>query len=520
METEHLQDGRDYQVGLNQIQEAIISSHFMHRMSQDLRLRLYDDKNFRSRLLVIDEATLARNVIPTLVSSCAAFCEERAKSARTRALTKYREYGYESPDRIGVSECITEVIFDKEFSRSAGRYNSREAVNQRIGHIVRNRLPIEMAIPALPFKIPSPLKSRGPLPDLGEVNFLLSMYEIVKTIQLIYKEEMPPGFEPTVRFTIVSDGSRFDEAINESNHAVKSYQADILSWIQLLGIGDYVRIFDYRALLQEGLPKAMWETKLALFQQARKSYARALWPVFNPDDMVTTFEAAARAELDPEHDNPEGRFVSLFKSLVYTVKYKAIENLRHLSEEQRLDLYRELTAHIFQPYAKTSASEGFHQPVEVDGQQGFVLTREAKEALRHSMLAEAWSAAIDYIAEIKSDRDLKEDPILACLPGYLRWTIHAKQGQIAVATPPILGMNVQAWAGSAVFRPTGRGKIRLCTLPALHLEATGSIPVMAESDDERHARQPLFYIDHALGVSDMASFLAALNGSFTRRRFS
>ena len=132
---------------------------------------------------------------------------------------------------------------------------------------------------------------------------------------------------------------------------------------------------------------------------------------------------------------------------------------------------------------------------------------------------EAWEAAICYIAEIRSDRDRDQDPILACLPGHLRWTIHRKRGQIAISTPPILGMAVQAWAGSAVFRPAGKGKIRLCTLPALLLEATGAIPV-ANKSQEYASCQPLFYVDSRLGISDIDGLLAALGNSFTRQRFS
>jgi pyoverdine/dityrosine biosynthesis protein Dit1 len=509
----------NYHVGLNKIQESVISSHFMHRMSQDKSLRLYDDKHFQSKLLVIDQETLSDVFVPALISSCNAFCEDQANRAKVRALTRYRDYGHASANSIGASEFITEVIFDKEFSRNAARHNDRAVLNQKISHFIQNKLAIEMAIPALPFKIPSPLKSRGPLPDLGEVNFLLSLYEIARTIQILYQEEMPPDFRPQVRFTIVSDGLRFDAAINECNSVIRTYQEKILHWVQTLGFGDHVRILDYRSLLKEGLPRNVWEAKSELYRQARENYAKCLWPVFNPDDMAASFAAATEVELDPEHGNREGRFVSRLKSLVYTVRYRSIQKLEHLSEKERLSLYRELTGHIFQPYAPASSSERFQHTAHGEPESG--LHAGFKEELRRSMLAEAWSAAIDYIAEIKSDRDLSEDPVLACLPGYLRWTIHAKQGQIAIATPPILGMNVQAWAGSAVFRPTGRGKIRLCSLPALHLEATGAIPVMTQPRGgcEPHG-QPLFYIDKELGVSDVDGFLAALGGSFTRRRFS
>jgi hypothetical protein len=226
-------------------------------------------------------------------------------------------------------------------------------------------------------------------------------------------------------------------------------------------------------------------------------------------------------DLDPEYDNPEGRYVSLLKSLVFTVNYKSLRDLPGVTQEQRARLYRELTTHLFYPY-DAAAGGDIHRAESMGGLRAqTLLTSEHKEHLRQLMLKEVWSAAIDYIAEIKSDRDLAEDPIMTCLPSYLRWTIHAKQGQIAIATPPILGITTQAWAGSAVFRRTSKGRVRLCTLPALLLEAAGSIPVTLKSSLDSSAEpQPLFYIDSSLGVTNMEELLAVLYKSFTRRRFS
>jgi hypothetical protein len=63
------------------------------------------------------------------------------------------------------------------------------------------------------------------------------------------------------------------------------------------------------------------------------------------------------------------------------------------------------------------------------------------------MLDEAWQAAIQYIAEIKSDRDLICDPILTCVPEVIRWTIHPKPGQLAFLVPSAFGDPVFPWHG-------------------------------------------------------------------------
>ncbi|PNS07336.1 Pyoverdine/dityrosine biosynthesis protein [Lysobacter silvestris] len=518
---ERLPSRLGYRVGLNRIQESVISSHFMHTMSQDPTLRLYERHDFHARLLTIDQRQVLNGLIPILTTASTRFCEERAKAARARALDRREEYGHGNTSTIGASESITEAILDKEFSRSGARYNERALLNQRIKEAIDQRLPIDMVIPALPFKIPSPLKSRGPLPDLGEANFLLSLYEIVRTVEIIYRTEHPNHEGLSARFTVVADGSRFNEAVNKSSPEIVSYQAELSRWTKILGLDEYVRVVDYRSLMQEGLPQEILSSKQEVLHQAKTGYSDALWPIFDPGDMNATFQSATEAELDPELGNSEGRFVSLLKSLVYTMNYRSLQSLHGLNDEARSDLYRELTAHIFHPYTEDTALGSLDTSRRQGAGQASGFPPEFKEELRRAMLNEVWGAAIHYIAEIKSDRDLDEDPILTCLPGYLRWTIHAKQGQIAIATPPILGVSVQAWAGSAVFRPTSKGKVRLCSLPVLLLEAMGAIPVAVRLNDRRGTpSQPLFYIDKEIGVGNMDGLLAVLRDTFTRRRFS
>lgn len=510
-----------YQVGLGRINEMVISSHFMHKLSQDHSLCLYDEYTFRSKKLAITHQVVTDKLLPTLKSACVEFCADRAAAAKRRARAKYSTYGHVSEDNIGVSEIITEALLDKEFSRNGERYNSRVDLNARVKRMVEEKHTIDMVIPALPFKIPSPLKSRGNLPDLGEINFLLGVYEVARTLEIICQSEIGDRRKINVCFTIISDGSRFDDIINESDDTPKAYQERLKGWIAALQIDEYVRLVDYRCVLKGKLPAETWAEKLALFRQARESYARALWPVFDPNDMRSSFQAATEVELDPEYGNIEGRFVSLLKSLVHTIKYKVLEKLPCNSESERLQIYRELTSHIFDSYDSPSSGKtaqfGIKFPRGVDNE----LKLDAKERLRIAMLTEAWRATINYISEIKSDRDLAEDPITTCFPDYLRWTIHAKPGQLAMATPPILGLNVQPWAGSAVFRRTGKGGIRLCTLPLLVLEASEAIPVVLQESSETNAYlQPLFYIDKELLASEVADFLVLLERSYTRKRFS
>ena len=222
---------------------------------------------------------------------------------------------------------------------------------------------------------------------------------------------------------------------------------------------------------------------------------------------------AAAIEPDPEYANPEGRFVSLLKSLVFTINYESLDRLRRLPAPAYRALYRDLTAHLFEPYAVLSPAElkGAREEAATDAK--LAVTDAMMEYLRQSMLREAWATAIDYMAEIKSDRELAEDPILTCLPDHFRWTIHAKPGQLAVATATANGIRIPAWAGVAVFKLTRRKEIKLCTVPVLAAEGTGAIPVTVTGDD-----QPLFYLYPDIPYTDVEDFLVNLGSFLTRRR--
>jgi hypothetical protein len=124
------------------------------------------------------------------------------------------------------------------------------------------------------------------------------------------------------------------------------------------------------------------------------------------------------------------------------------------------------------------------------------------------------------MAEIRSDRDLDEEPILTCLPGHIRWTIHAKRGQIALAVPTVAGLTVQAWAGSAVFKRAKGGGLRLCTLPVVALEGAGAVPVRVDDPQDvlGLGDQPLFYIYADVAFEGVADFVARLPGALVRHR--
>jgi hypothetical protein len=519
LEHDSYAEGVVYRPGLDRLQEAVISSHFMHELCCDHRLTLYDDELFSAKAVTIATSTLTEQLIPVLLRASEAFARNRALAAKRRAVANRTRYGVDDPRNVGLAEFITEVMFDRQFRRSPRETCSRQVLRGKVAQRIADGAPIEMVIPALPYKFSCPLKTRGQLPDLAEANFLLGLYEIAAAIEALYREARHDLTGSMARFTVISDGSRFNRLVNEPDSIVETYRQNLTRWISWLHLDAYVELLDYHALLRDRLPQSAREAKEGLRQEALQRYAEIMWPVFDTHNVPAMLEAAARIDPDPEGANPQGRFVSLFKSLVFTVNYRALERFKTLSTERFCALYRELTGHIFEPFAILSVSELRRVANEAEDTR-FSAAPAAKEYLRQAMLGEVWSAAIAYIAEIKSDRELATEPISACLPNHLRWTIHAKPGQLGLMTAAALGKPVQAWAGSAVFKRVGLRGIRLCTLPVLALEGAGAIPVEIDESGDALAPvgQPLFYIYPDVAFDGVDDFVTGLASRLVRKR--
>lgn len=510
-------DWLTYRPNLDRIQEAVISSHFMHQLCRDSLLVPYDDVEFLARSVVIPASLVSDRLLPALVRASALFARERAAAARRRAVDRHASYGVRDPHGLGPAEFITEVMFDRQFRRGPRETCARHVLRDRIAQRIAAGAPIEMAIPALPYKFSCPLKTRGQRPDLSEANFLLALYEIAAAVEVLYREARSDLPGALARFTVISDGNRFNLLVNEPDAVVDAYRGGLADWRQRLQLDDHIELADYRSVLRDRLPGADLDAKAALRERALRQYSDTMWPIFDPCNMAATLRAAARLDPDPELSSPDGRFVSLLKSLVFIVKYRSLERYRALSHDRFRGLYRELTGHLFEPFEMLSVPDTPRAADASDGSAELPTTASAKEQLRRAMLREVWSATIAYIAEIKSDRELTSEPIGSCLPDHVRWTIHAKPGQLGLLTSTGLGMPVQAWAGAAAFKRAGDGGIRLCTIPVLALEGAGAIPVRSDDDD---SGQPLFYIYPDVGFTDIADFIAGFERRLVRKRVS
>lgn len=491
----------EYRAGLSRKREPVISSHFLDAISQDQNLQLYTTESLTARAYRITPEVVDEVLLPVLRDASRNFATQRAAAALSRARTRSKEYGLAEPALVTAAEAITELMFDRQFSRKANLTRSRITVRNEIARRLDRKLGIDLVIPALPFKILCPFKARGIMPDFAEVNMILFFYEIAYAIELVAAIASPDAAPVAARFVVVSDGKRFASIVNVSNETVDRYHLGVVAWIRRLGVEKHVVVTDYWELLHERLPKQVLAEKRRVARDAKRLYLEKLNPAFDVLNMPRSLAVSRTLEPDPEENNLEGRFASLFKSLVYTMNYRALDKLE-LTDTEKQHLYRKITSKLLRPFESPEAISG---------------STLTNEDLRQEMLKEVWQATVEYMAEIKSDRDLDEDPVLVCMPNAVRWTIHPKKGQFAIMIPSVSGFFIQAWAGSGLFRRTKRGAIQLCSYPVLGIEGFESVPVFEEVD-ENSREQPIFYVDRQCEFKDMESFAVELKRCITRRR--
>lgn len=491
-----------YQIGLCSDKEDVISAHFMHQITQNPELELYTPEIFCQKAWYITQDQLSNQLLPILLHKSKRFILERATAAERRAAKFCKSNESHSPEENILAKQITEVLFDRQFLKGPKQHAAKKVLCNKIKSAITQKRPIKMVIPALPYKISFPLKARGVMPDIAEVGFLLSLGEVAQTIDILYKKQDPTLTKSMASFTVISDGTRFNRFLNEPIERINIYREELSHWIEKLNLTEYVQIIDYQYEILNRLPTPLLEEKKRINSKVHQLYQNVMLPIFDPNNVQEMLQRATEVDPDPEKSNPEGRFIPLYKSLLYTLQYKEITDYAQKQHKVLTNLYLYLTRHLFQPYI-TSAEFSHPYPTTT------------LEHLRQSMLYEAWQVSIQYIAEIRSDRDLPEDPVTVCFPEYLRWTIHAKPGQLALLTTTAQGDPVQAWHGSGVFKRTKRNKIKIYTLPVLSLEGEKAIPVLLKGGSQTQA---LFYIHPNVSCDNIDDFLKRLECEYTRQR--
>ena len=86
-------------------------------------------------------------------------------------------------------------------------------------------------------------------------------------------------------------------------------------------------------------------------QNATIQYTNLMMPIFNARDIHATCAEAIARDPDPETENPENRFVPLFKSLIYIINSPQLHAYSARSSETYAEVYYRITKSIFTPIA-------------------------------------------------------------------------------------------------------------------------------------------------------------------------
>ncbi len=143
-------------------------------------------------------------------------------------------------------------------------------------------------LPAFPGKSPSPAKTSGAMPDLGEVLALQGLNELCSKISELY----PPG----ARIVICSDGRVFSDVVKVSDEMISEYQKgieDIVSEFKLTKIS----IFALDDLFPNKSPNEMRDILLGTYA---KSIEQVRGQVVHLDEYKMLFNGLHKFLLEDE----------------------------------------------------------------------------------------------------------------------------------------------------------------------------------------------------------------------------
>lgn len=95
---------------------------------------------------------------------------------------------------------------------------------QQIKNLMQDLKPLVFLLPAFPAKSPSPAKTAGVMPDLGEVVALKRLNDVCEKITSLYS--------PGARILICSDGRVFSDVVNVSDEVIDLYSQGIQDILQ------------------------------------------------------------------------------------------------------------------------------------------------------------------------------------------------------------------------------------------------------------------------------------------------
>lgn len=484
----------EYKQGLSKIQEDLFSEHFFVRalghLHNDFQQRDY--KNSNVNLLTCEQL---ERFIQITKDASKIHINETIKRIHTRISSKLEQGG--DP----LNTVLREVVGDRQFMKGPKHYVNWKDISDKARVCLHNNSEINCIIVGLPFKMPTLLKCSSQLPDFAEASFLLQLSEFCEVLRSLIICHVCNNWTGFVSFRVICDGRRFNKIVGRDEMAIVSYTNGIKFWIHRYGLKNIITIDDYLSVTNRFLPQSIQIRKQELRLQALHIYSKRLGRKVTWMGLDGHLQMAVQDDPDPEVSNEKGRFCSLFLSLLFTMRFRCIEHEAFQQNCSYESLYK---------YCICLITQRFNAPRT---------TFTSYPSIGHSiqlfdaLLTEVWCATIEYIAEIRSDRDLDQDLIQSCFPTSLRWSIHSKSGQIGLNCTRMNGIAIWPWHGVAVFKPSQRG-LKNYNLPESIIDIKQYSLLTAVINGEQ---QLLAYIYCGEYDKSTSSLMDRLASSYTRR---
>ena len=474
-----------------------------HKITQMLhqtnpQLNLYNSTTFNHLAIPVTTEFIVNELLPAYLEKSSQLVEKMTQ----RAISSGTRYAaLENRTEPTTTDYIAALLSDKKVRKGSPvtttengtvSWRSWQFIKSLIGNTIEQGRTLELALPAFPRKIFSPVKVRGLHGDLGDGFTLLFFAEIIQAINNLYNL-YPSESTKKSRLLIFADGTWNQRSSGASIEEIRTFQQDIQDWIELLGLEEQITLLDYKQYVEK-LSNDLGETvkqtigsKFRNLQEAiefKLNEAETVWELIlseflMPREMENTF-TAIKAKTESEEFAPwlkshlagtsfeETDYLHSMKRLLQDVPLLFESRLYSIDQLHLRSYYQEQQPPQFRDYGQFYLEQmrNVYQPQQ----------QEELEKLRLKTIIRTWRSTRVYLAQMQVNR--LYDLLRLGYEHRLRCTVHPKVGQLGLHTGEQRNPTDISWHGVLHFEETSKGGIRGDLGATLPVEGQGMIPLV------------------------------------------
>ncbi len=286
----------------------ISDGHRLIRLARQKRLALYGEAEFLARCAYIDADYFMNRFIPVLLAKISDGVTVRVNAAIVRARRHAALYDVK---KVGVAEYVAEAFYDSHLYNAHEAHLPRPMLRDQIKAIIHKGEALELLFPIFSRKPFSPIKNRGPLPDLAEIVSLARCIEAVQAANTL----CPTG----CRLNFLADGLKYNRACRTPDAIITAYQRSLSYWVSVLAGHHVVDLCDYEGWIGRHLRGDIAGTRPAVYANYCSTLYDTYTPLFDVEDTAGSLARIAEA-------NDIGRQIAYtFWSIATSVNYRALE---------------------------------------------------------------------------------------------------------------------------------------------------------------------------------------------------